>query len=67
MSFVRSKFNLPSDLDSHTMCHVIIVYEVINMNIFLTKTHKAFINPLEPYIDYFYDGWMHFFGASKTI
>jgi len=45
---------------------VIIVYKVINMDIFkqryITSLQKVFINPL----DHFYDGWMHFFGLTQV-
>jgi len=44
-----------------------IVYKVINMDIFLTKTHIFHLRRplLTPRMDYFYDEWMHFFGFQN--
>jgi len=43
---------------------VIIVYKVINMDIFHTKSIG--LSELLSRMDYFYDGWMHFFGLSQV-
>jgi len=45
---------------------MIRVDKVINLDIFLTKTHRfALLTPWSS-MDYFYNGWMHFFGLNSS-
>jgi len=57
-------------LDS-SLIPVILVYKVINMDIFLTEMHRCASEGLNLWscMDFFYDGWMDvlFWASSLTL